>query len=235
MLACALPAAAAPLRVVTDGKVLDLERQTFDGAKPGATPDQYEGIGLIVENCKNVTIRGGTFKGFRCAILVRNCSNVTLEKIDVSHNFRQRLRSTPDREFSGDWLWPHDNDKQEWRTRYGAGICIENSTGCVVRDCVGRGQQNGLLLDRSRTCSIYDNDFSFNSGWGIALWRSSRNIVARNRCDWCVRGYSHGVYDRVARTARASWSSSSATTTCSPATPPRTPATGSSCTRVTRP
>ena len=43
---------------------------------------------------------------------------------------------------------------------------------------------------------IYDNDFSFNSGWGIALWRSSRNAISRNALDFCVRGYSHGVYNR---------------------------------------
>ncbi|NJN14463.1 MAG: hypothetical protein HC813_02190 [Planctomycetes bacterium] len=39
-------------------------------------------------------------------------------------------------------------------------------------------------------------DASFNSGWGIALWRSSGNLVQGNRFDWCVRGYSHGIYDR---------------------------------------
>ena len=37
---------------------------------------------------------------------------------------------------------------------------------------------------------------SFNSGWGLAMWRSSDNVVSRNSFDWCVRGYSHGIYDR---------------------------------------
>jgi parallel beta-helix repeat protein len=43
---------------------------------------------------------------------------------------------------------------------------------------------------------IYDNDFSFNSGWGLALWRCSSNMISRNALDFCVRGYSHGVYNR---------------------------------------
>jgi hypothetical protein len=43
---------------------------------------------------------------------------------------------------------------------------------------------------------IYDNDLSFNSGWGLALWRCNRNVISRNACDFCVRGYSHGVYNR---------------------------------------
>ena len=62
--------------------------------KAGVTPDRFEGIGLIVENCKDVVIVGGAFRGYRCAILVRNCENVTLEELDVSGNFRQRLGST---------------------------------------------------------------------------------------------------------------------------------------------
>jgi parallel beta-helix repeat protein len=185
-----------PLRVVADGVTLDLSGAVLSGAEGGTEPDRYRGIGLLVEGRRNVTIRGGRLWGFRCAILVKDCENVTLEGIDVSGNFRQRLRSTPEKEVSGDWLWPHENDAQQWRKNYGAGICLENCRKCVVRECVGRKQQNGLLLDRCEACRVYDNDFSFNSGWGIALWRSSRNVITRNSCDWCVRGYSHGVYAR---------------------------------------
>src|SRR6185503_3366076 len=47
--------------------------------------------------------------------------------------------------------------------------------------------------DRAR---IFDTDFSFNSGWGLAMYRSSRCVVSHNRFDWCIRGYSDGVYSR---------------------------------------
>jgi len=188
--------ADGPLRVTADGITLDLGEAVLLGGKADGDPDGYEGIGILVEGRKNVTIRNGRVRGFRCAILVRDCENVVIEGVDVSGNFRQRLKSTPDREDASDWLRPHDNDKQEWRQRYGAGICLENSKACEVRECTGRGQQNGLLLDRCRDCNVLDNDFSFNSGWGVALWRSNDNLVSQNKCDWCVRGYSHGVYDR---------------------------------------
>ena len=185
-----------PLRVVADGVTLDLTGAVLRGAEAGTEPDRYRGIGIFVEGRKNVTIRGGRLQGFRCAILVKDCESVLIEGIDVSGNFRQRLRSTPEKEFSGDWLWPHENDAQQWRKNYGAGICLENCRKCVVSECVGRKQQNGLILDRCTETKVKDNDFSFNSGWGIALWRSSRNEIVQNRCDWCVRGYSHGVYAR---------------------------------------
>jgi len=72
-----------------------------------------------------------------------------------------------------------------------------------------------------------DNDCSFLSGWGLALWRSSRNIISRNAFDFCVRGTSRAS-TTAARIRPASFASSSATTTCSPRTPLRTAATASS-------
>jgi parallel beta-helix repeat protein len=43
---------------------------------------------------------------------------------------------------------------------------------------------------------IYNNDFSFNSGLGIGMYRSSFNTIAYNKINFNVRGYSHGVYNR---------------------------------------
>jgi parallel beta-helix repeat protein len=94
------------------------------------------------------------------------------------------------------WLNPHANDGHEWFTNYGAGIYVERASGVTVRRCRARAGQNGLVLDRCEKAEVYDNDFSFLSGWGIALWRSSDNVIARNACDFCIRGYSHGVYNR---------------------------------------
>ncbi len=65
-----------------------------------------------------------------------------------------------------------------------------------MRDCRGRGGQNGILLNRCGSARIHDNDFSFLSGWGLAMYRSSSNQISHNRFDYCVRGYSHGVYWR---------------------------------------
>jgi parallel beta-helix repeat protein len=185
-----------PLRVVADGVTVDLGEAMLVGSDEYSLPDGFEGIGLLIEGRKKVTIRGGKLRGFKCAILARRCEDLVLEGVDVSGNFAQRLRSTPEREDGADWLWPHENDDQQWRKNYGAGVCLEECFGATVRECTGRNQQNGLLLDRCEACKVYDNDFSFNSGWGIALWRSCENLVSRNKCDWCARGYSHGVYDR---------------------------------------
>ena len=66
----------------------------------------------------------------------------------------------------------------------------------TVRRCRVRDSQNGLILDRSRESKVYDNDFSFLSGWGVALWRCTKDVLSRNVLDFCIRGYSHNVYNR---------------------------------------
>jgi len=185
-----------PLRVVKDGITVDLGEAVLVGSADGTDPDKFEGIGIVIEGRKKVTIKGGKLRGFKCAILAKDCEDLVLDGVDVSGNFAQHLHSTPEREDGSDWLWPQENDDQQWRKNYGAGISIEKCARATVRECTGRNQQNGLLLDRCEACRVYDNDFSFNSGWGIAMWRSCENLISRNKCDWCVRGYSFGVYDR---------------------------------------
>ena len=66
----------------------------------------------------------------------------------------------------------------------------------TIAGCSARRRQNGIILDRVNNARLYDNDFSFLSGWGLAMWRSSRNIITRNAFDFCVRGYSHMIYNR---------------------------------------
>ncbi|MEM8712539.1 MAG: NosD domain-containing protein, partial [Planctomycetota bacterium] len=95
-----------------------------------------------------------------------------------------------------DWLRPHENDADEWNTVYGGGISATACSGLTIRDCRGRKGQNGILLTRVADSEIYDNDFSFLSGWGIALYRAVDNVIAHNIFDYCVRGYSHDVYWR---------------------------------------
>ncbi|MHC4354348.1 MAG: right-handed parallel beta-helix repeat-containing protein, partial [Planctomycetota bacterium] len=166
------------------------------GSPKDRRPDEYRGYGIRIEGQSNVTICGGKISGFRAGLWATRTNELTLEAIEASDNRRAYLRSTSLAEDGGDWMFPHNNDGNEWLNNYGAAIYIEDSNSVTVRNCTVRHGQNALCIDRVNDSAIYDNDFSFNSGWGIAMWRSSRNIITRNACDFCVRGYSHGVYNR---------------------------------------
>ena len=184
------------LVIRTDGVTLDLGGATLRGAPEDASPDGLAGVGILVEDAAGVTIQNGAIAGFKVGVRAVNAKGLVVEDVDASGNFKQRLKSTPEREDASDWLWPHENDGGEWEAKYGAGISLSDCAEAEVRRCRVRHGQNGVLLTRCTKSFVYDNDFSFNSGWGIALYRTTHTEVSHNRCDFCVRGYSHGVYYR---------------------------------------
>ena len=166
------------------------------GAPPGTRPDEYRGCGIRLNGHQRVSIRQARISGYWCGLWASDADGLVLDGVDASDNRRAYLRSTPAAEDGGDWLFPHENDDNQWLTGYGAALYVEDSKGVTVRNCKVWHGQNALCLDRVDDSRIYDNDFSFNSGWGIALWRCNRNVISRNAVDFCVRGYSHMVYNR---------------------------------------
>lgn len=183
------------IHVIADDVVVDFEGATLSGAPAGRDPDAFAGEGVRVTG-KRVTLRNARIAGFKAAIHAVRADGLVVEGCDVSGNWCQRLKSTEKAEDGADWLWPHKNDANEWLESYGAGIYVEESAGITVRGCRARRGQNGLLMRKVVDSLIIDNDFSFLSGWGIGMFRCERNRVQNNSCDFCVRGYSHGVYAR---------------------------------------
>jgi parallel beta-helix repeat protein len=166
------------------------------GSPADMRPDEYKGYGIRVSEHAGVRIRGARISGFWCGLWATNANGLMVEGLDASDNRRAYLKSTPTAEDEADWLFGHNNDHHEWLKTYGAACYIEDSAGVTVRDSRVWHGQNALCLDRVTASKVYDNDFSFDSGWGIALWRCARNVISRNAVDFCVRGYSHGVYNR---------------------------------------
>lgn len=173
--------------------VVDLGGARIVGAV--GAPETLTGVGIVVRG-KNVTIRNGSIQGFKVAIRAEDCDGLLIEDMDTTDNYAQVLRSKPWGEEPSDWLFPHANDNGEWIAQHGAGVAVRNARDVVIRRVKNHRTQNGIILDRVSASQIYDNDCSFLSGWGIAMWRSSGNVICRNSLDFCVRGYSHGVYNR---------------------------------------
>ncbi|MCA9321168.1 MAG: right-handed parallel beta-helix repeat-containing protein [Planctomycetes bacterium] len=166
------------------------------GAPAGTPPDHFQGVGIWIEGTEFGGLEGATIEGYRIGVRVQKASGLMLRRLVFPDGFRQRLWSSARMEDPADWLTPHRNDDGEWERRYGASISVHDARALLIEGCRGRAGQNGILLDRVTDSVIRDCDFSFHSGWGLAMWRSSRNTVLKNAFDFCVRGYSHGVYNR---------------------------------------
>lgn len=185
------------LHILSDGITITFaEGAVLEGSTRGQTPNAFVGIGIRLDGHSNVTIRHAKVRGFKTGAYLSGSDGLTVEDSDFSGNFRQHLKSTPEAEVGSDWLFPHNNENNEWLNDYGAAVYIESSDRITVRRNRVREGQNGIIIDDVNDSVIYDNDCSFISGWGLAMWRSNRNVITRNAFDFCVRGYSHGVYNR---------------------------------------
>jgi len=183
--------------IVIRGDDLDVDFTgvTLDGAPTGADPDEGAGVAILIEAGRNVVVRNARIRGYKVGILARGTQGLTLNGNDLSNNWKPRLYSLVEHESLADWLSFHHNEHGEW-LRFGAGIYLDGvSRGDVQHNIVRQGM-NGLLINRSDHLRVEDNDFSFNSGLGIGMYRASDNIVAYNTVEYNVRGYSHGFYRR---------------------------------------
>jgi parallel beta-helix repeat protein len=176
-----------PIIVRGDNIVVDFRGATLEGSAADTA--------IRVEAGRNVRLLGARIHGYKVGILARGTQQLVLENNDLSRNWRPRLFSLVEHESLVDWLSFHHNEKGEW-LRFGAAIYLEDVNGGQLRNNVVVGGMNGLLLVRSSGVLIRDNNFSFNSGLGIGLYRSSDDTIIHNRLDYNVRGYSHRFYSR---------------------------------------
>ncbi|MFZ9387196.1 MAG: right-handed parallel beta-helix repeat-containing protein [Chitinophagaceae bacterium] len=178
-----------------DDLVIDFNQAELRGSPAGRPPDEYAGVAIMVRNSRHVVIRNLKARGYKVALLARNSDHLVLENCDLSYNYRPHLNSTQEREDISDWMSYHHNEKDEW-LRYGAAIYLRDCDFATIRNCRVTGGQNALMMTACDSGLVVNNDFSFNSGIGIGMYRSSYNQVLFNRVIFNVRGYSHGVYNR---------------------------------------
>ena len=174
---------------------LDLRGVELVGSPDSATPDRFAGLAILIDGGENITIRNARIRGYKVGILARNVKNLTLSGNDVSRNWKQRLYSRVEKESLVDWMSYHNNEKDEW-LRFGAGMYLRNIEGARIDRNVARQGQNGLMITHSRDLTIWNNEFSFLSSLGIGMYRVTGSRVMHNKIDWCVRGYSHGFFNR---------------------------------------
>ena len=185
----------APITVRGDNITVDFTGATLDGRIAGAPPDVAGDTAIRIEGGRNIRILNARIRGYKVAILARGTRGLTLRGNDLSRNWKPRLYSLVEHESLADWLSFHHNEKDEW-LRFSAAIYLADVKGGVIRGNRAVQGMNGLLLVRSDSLRIEENTFSFNSGLGIGLYRSSDNTILHNRLDYNVRGYSHRFYTR---------------------------------------
>jgi len=183
--------------IIIEGEdiTVDFNNSTIKGSNTKKNPDEYFGVCIVIRNSKHITIKNLKASGYKVGLLAKDVESLTLENCDLSYNYRAHLNSTQEKEDISDWMSYHHNEKDEW-LRYGAAIYLRSCGLAIIRNCKVTGGQNALMMTDCNDALIYNNDFSFNSGIGLGMYRCSRNKIAFNRINFNVRGYSDGVYNR---------------------------------------
>jgi parallel beta-helix repeat protein len=168
--------------VAASGTRIDLTGVTLDSGD--SIPSAFTGAGILSRGMDSVTVRGGRVRGFRYGVRLEGGRGHRVSGIDLSASRSQQLRSSAVQFDEADWLDIFHPDTFE---TYGGGLYLKRTHGASVTGVIARGSQNGIVLFESREAWIADNDVSGNSGWGISLWKSSRNTIVRNKADHNVR------------------------------------------------
>ncbi len=154
---------------------------------PRQNLESKTGVGILIENCRNVTLKNVRVWGYQTNILVKNCQNITLDGVDASYS-KSDLMKQNGRHIDS---FLDLRSLRAWES-YGCGIRINNSSDCSVQNSEASDSQNGILLENSDHCRIINNTCMFNSGWGIGLWQSKSNIIDWNHLDFCNRRWGSG-------------------------------------------
>src|SRR5258705_9046 len=170
---------AAVITIRGDNITVDFAGATMVGTTEDALPDAAKGIAIRIDGGRNVRLINAHIRGYKIGILAQGVSGLSLIDNELSYNWKPRLYSIVEHESLIDWLSFHHNEKGEW-LRYGAGAYLSDvAAGEITGNIVNQGM-NGLMLVRSNGLRIWNNNFSFNSGVGIGLYRSSGNTVMHN-------------------------------------------------------
>ncbi|MEZ0334487.1 MAG: NosD domain-containing protein, partial [Gemmatimonadales bacterium] len=168
-------AASSGTRIDLTGVVLE----SGDSVAP-----RFVGVGIASYRVDNVSVLGGTVRGYRFGVRLEGGRGHRITRVDASGSRAQALRATAAVPDSVDRLDPVD---PEIFQSYGGGILLQGTIGATVTGASARGAQNGIALVEARESYVADNDVSNNSGWGIHLYRASHNVIVRNAAENTVR------------------------------------------------
>lgn len=168
---------------------IDLTGVTLESGD--SLPQEFTGIGVLSLRGDSITIRGGRIRGYRFGVRLEGGRGHRVAGIDLSGSRSQALRSTRLNFDPADWLNIANPDSFE---SYGSGLYLKRTVGVQVSGVIARGSQNGIGLFETRESWLGDNDVSGNSGWGIHLWKSSRNTIIRNQAGRNVRCESESYH-----------------------------------------
>ncbi len=174
------------IKVTGKNITVDFNNSVIIGSKDYYRPDSFRGLGLDINEGKNITIENLKIRGFKTGLRAKNIQGFKLINADLSYNYRPKLQS----------LKAQKNSllkKNEKNIRpEGAAIYLENCDSFFINQVNIQQVVHGLVLNQCNDGLIFQNNFSFNTQSGLQLIQSSGNRIIGNQLDWNTAGFSYG-------------------------------------------
>ena len=145
--------------------------------RPAGESKSFTGIGVKASGVSNVTLKNLTVRGFETGLRVEDGRGWTVQNCDFSDNF--------------------DDPSFGWGqlSRRG-GVVFVGVSGSTIRNCRGKRNWAGCVLERSDENRLVGNDFSRCSEACLEMWQASRNTIAKNKLDYGNRAKPDEVHAR---------------------------------------
>lgn len=173
--------------------VVDFNGAILQGSNDKKMPNDFYGLGILIRNGQNITIKNLRIKGFKWGILAEEVDSLKIDNTTVSYNYRPRLKSTFQKEDPSDAQNYNQLNDDKWLNN-GSAVYLKKCNNAIIKGLKITESTNGLMIAQCDNGLFYNNDIRFNAGLGIALNMSQNNKIMHNRLDWNVKGYSYEVY-----------------------------------------
>lgn len=121
------------------------------GSTPETDPEEQTGVGILIRDAQNITLRNLEIMGYEVGILARGVQRLRLENCTIHYQKRQL-----------DTLLPQI-----------AGIVLENCSEVIIKNCRIAYNQQGILAKESRMIQLLQDTILGNTQWGLAISQGS--------------------------------------------------------------
>jgi len=150
---------------------------------------QITGQHDIILDGDSCTVNGSIFKGYM--IKIANSHNITIKNFDSVFSYKYAVYITNsdhiaiygnhfchNRVDSAGWI----NVWADYANALGGGVMMYNSRAAHIHDNLMTKQNDGVALYHCDSIKIHDNDFSWNTSYGIRMFWSDTCNIYNNNC-----------------------------------------------------
>lgn len=158
-----------------DGITIAAANIILDGNGAVLVGQNRQGCGVTLLNQKQVIIKNLHLQGYYHGIYARRCDFLT-----ISHCTIRDTGEVP----------AHTVFLDIWRPAeepYGGAIYLHDVLNSTISHNDLQHQMNGLLTYHCRQLQVFDNNASYNSGFGFHLYETCDSLFHHNIADFCCR------------------------------------------------